>query len=163
MMTKIRITALAAGLTLALFLSNSVLADVTVTYYFGKAWTSKMVYKSDANADIRLDCRDAKPCTQCGSCHTTEPQDAMLKKLTQISWDKHLSSYFPRQTYSLSEDQKLTWSQDGDYYVNRKNQLAKYDRAGTLIWTAPADSRILKDARGKPFAVLLNRTPSNNK
>jgi hypothetical protein len=159
LMKKVKVVIFILGLTLGVgLLTPTSLGDVTVTYYWGDV-IDKVVFPSDAKADIKMDCRgyaSSGSCVQCDSCHSSEPQSAILSKLTQASWDKHVNSYFPRQTHSLSEGQRLLWDREGGYYINQRNRLVRYRRDNQLVWTAPSGSRILKNKRGEPFAVLFS-------
>ena len=95
---------------------------------------------------------------KCGECHASESQSEILKKLTQTSWDKHLGVYFPKLTHSLSEGAKLSWGDEG-LYLEQRTRLMLFDKGDKRIWTAPKGSRILKNKRGEPFAVLLSGEP----
>ncbi len=161
-MKKVKVLILISGLTVGLSLIvPAVLADITVTYYWSDM-VDKIVYESDANANIRMNCRGfaaTGSCVQCGNCHTSESQSEILRKLNQTSWDRHMSVYFPRQTYSLSEGQKLLWDREGGYYVKQRSLLVRYSKDNKRVWTAPSGSRILKNKRGEPFAVLFSGEP----
>jgi hypothetical protein len=162
-MKKVKVLILISALTVCLSLIvPAVLADITVTYYWSDM-VDKIVYESDANADIRMNCRGfaaTGACVQCGNCHTSESQSEILRKLNQTSWNRHMSTYFPRQTYSLSEGQKLLWDREGGYYINQRNRLLRYTKDHKLIWSAPPGSRILKSKRGEPYMLLFSGEPT---
>ncbi len=159
-MKRVNVVLVILGLMLGVSAVTTVsLADVTVTHYLSNGQTQKNVFKSPGTADIRVDCRTGS-CVQCGACHTSEPESEILAKLSQRSWEKHTSVYFPRQTYSLSEGRRLLWDRDGSYYINQRNRLVRYSKDNKLVWTAPAGSRILKNKRGEPFVVLFSGEPS---
>jgi len=159
-MRKVKVVILIIGLTLGVSLLGTVaVGDITYTEYLPNGYKSRYVEKSDAKGNVRIDCRSGM-CKICGECHTSEPQSEMLSKLTQASWDKHASSYFPKQTYSLSEGQRLLWDREGGYYINQRNSLVRYSKNNKLVWTAPPGSRFLKNNKGEPFAVLFRGEPT---
>jgi hypothetical protein len=160
-MKQVKVVILIGGLILGVsLLANVALGDITYTEYLPNGYKSRYVEKSDATGNVRVDCRSGGMCRICGECHTSEPQSAILSKLTQASWDKHVNSYFPKQTHSLPEGKRLSWDREGSYYINQRNRLLRYSKDNKLVWTAPTGSRILKNKRGEPFAVLFSGEPS---
>ena len=157
-MKKVKAVSLIYGFLLVGLVGTVAFADVTVTEYLPNGYKSRYVEKSDATGNIRVDCRSGM-CKVCGECHTSEPQSEILSKLTQASWDKHVNSYFPKQTYSLSEGQRLLWDREGGYYINQRNRLVRYSKNNKLVWTAPPGSRILKSKRGEPYMLLFSGEP----
>jgi hypothetical protein len=156
---KVNVVILIFGVVLGLsLLASPSLADQTTTIY-GTPWgTYRTVWKTQATGDTKIACLGGGAmCFKCGECHTSEPQSEILKKLTQASWDKHIGVYFPDQTYSLSEGAKISWGEG--YYLEQRIRLVLYAKGSRRVWTAPPGSRILKDKRGKPFAVLLSGEP----
>lgn len=161
LMKKVSVVILIFGLVLGWsLLASPSLADQTVTYYGTPTGTWKHVFKTpSAGKNFRVACLGGGSlCFNCGECHTSEPQAEILKKLTQASWDKHISVYFPKQTHSLSEGQKMSWGDEG-YYLKQRDRLVLYDRGNKRVWTAPPGSRILKTKRGEPFAVWFSGEP----
>jgi len=157
---NVNVVILIFGVVLALtLLASPSLADQTVTIY-GTPWgTYRTVWKTQATGDTKIACLGGgSVCFKCGECHTSEPQSEILKKLTQTSWDKHLSVYFPKQTYSLSEGAKLSWGDNG-LYLEQRTRLMLFDKGDKRVWTARPGSRILKNKRGEPFAVLFSGEP----
>ena len=150
---------LVVGIILGLSVLSSVaLGDVTVTYY-NAGGTFKQTIKSNTKADVRIDCLTGPGCTLCGACHAPEIEQENLAKFNQRSWRKHVTLYFPKQTYGLREGQRVISGGDQDYYVRQRNLLVKYDKSNKRVWTAPPGSRILKNSEGEPAFVLFSGAP----
>lgn len=160
-MRKVKVVILIIGSALGVsFLATVAVGDITYTEYLPNGYKSRYVEKSDAKGNVRVDCRSGGMCKICGECHTSELQSEILSKLTQASWNKHVSSYFPRQTYSLSEGKRLLWDREGGYYINQRNLLVRYSKNNKPVWTAPPGSRFLKNKKGEPFLLLFSGEPN---
>jgi hypothetical protein len=160
-MRKVKLVILIVGSTLGISLLTTVaLGDITYTEYLPNGYKSRYVEKSDAKGNVRVDCRSGGMCKICGNCHTSELKSEILRKLTQVSWDKHASSYFPKQTHSLSEGQRLLWDREGGYYINQRNRLVRYSKNNKPVWTAPPGSSFLRNKKGEPFLLLLSGEPT---
>ena len=133
-----------------------------IVYYVGsdgKVTSHKeKAMESEEDITFRFDDRGGRK-VFCGACHATNDAKISAKLFDKKSSENHMTRYFPRAEYPLSQGQRYL-DNDQTFYALEQGQLVLYNKDKAKLLVAPRGSRLLKDRSGRPAVVFFNGEPT---